>query len=635
MPLVIIESPNKIKKLTKILGSNYKVMATVGHFLLLSKKNLGFDQNSFEPDYYVDPQKQNILNNILLEAKNHREIYIATDPDREGEAIAMHIYNKLPKKGRKIKRIKFNAITKKAVFDAIKNYSNIDEDLYNAQTARRLTDRIVGFLVTKVMWNKGLKQTSAGRVQSVALKIMCDREKKISNFVSTDYWVHDIEFKEKINSSINKFNGNAYKCLSLKDSKSMKSNIESKDFYISKVSNKKRYVSPKPPFTTSTLQQKASTKLGWSSKKTMDTAQKLFGSGYITYHRTDSTRSDPSAVSDIRKEIVSIFGNNYIPSSPNTYKNKDSSQDAHEAIRPTSGQVPMGASPDEIKLFNLIKNRFMASQMSDAEFNTVVYSISSKDRELELITKGQTKTFDGFSKIIPSKTKDVLLPVLNKGDSLTVSKVTAKKNSTKPPSRFNDATLVKILEEKGVGRPSTYASIIETLLKRKYVVRSGKSFKASENGMLISDYLQENFSSIVDTKFTAEMEAALDKVSVGSLEYIKLMKSFYYQVDKAVKEVNKLKLPESFICNDTKCPKCNSGMRKNISKNGGVYLSCSTWPVCDGVIKNNKESIIDVEVGKACPSCSNIMIKRSGKFGSFWGCSSFPICRQTIKIGVK
>ena len=635
MPLVIIESPNKIKKLTKILGPNYTVMATVGHFLLLSKKNLGFDLDSFEPDYYVDPQKQNILNNILTEAKNHREIYIATDPDREGEAIGMHIYKKLPKKGRNIKRIKFNAITKKAVFDAIKNSSNIDSDLYNAQTARRLTDRIVGFLVTKVMWNKGLKQTSAGRVQSVALKIMCDREKKISSFISTDYWVHDVEFKEGINSAISKYKGSSYKCLSLNDSKSMTSNIKSKSFYISKVSNKKRYVKPQPPFTTSTLQQKASSKLGWSSKKTMDTAQKLFGSGYITYHRTDSTRSDPSAINDIRKEIVSIFGSNYISNSPNVYKNKDSSQDAHEAIRPTSGQVPMGATPDEIKLFNLIKNRFMASQMSDAEFSTVVYNILSKDKDLELITKGQTKTFDGFLKIMPSKAKDVLLPVLKQGDSLNVKKVNSKKNSTKPPSRFNDATIVKILEEKGVGRPSTYASIIETLLKRKYVVRSGKSFKVSENGILISDYLQENFSSIVDTKFTAEMENALDKVSVGSLEYIKLMKSFYYQVDKAVKEVNKLKVPESFICNDTKCPKCNSDMRKNISKNGGVYLSCTTWPACDGVIKDEKQGIIDVEIGKTCPSCSNIMIKRSGKFGSFWGCSSFPICRQTIKIGVK
>lgn len=635
MPLVIIESPNKIKKLTKILGSNYKVMATVGHFLLLSKKNLGFDHDSFEPNYYVDPQKQNILNNILFEAKNHREIYIATDPDREGEAIAMHIYNKLPKKGRSIKRIKFNAITKKAVFDSIKNSSKIDADLYNAQTARRLTDRIVGFLVTKVMWNKGLKQTSAGRVQSVALKIICDREKRISNFKSTDYWIHNIDFKDGISSSISKINGSSYRCLSLKDSNNTSKDIKSKSFLISNVIGKKRSISPKPPFTTSTLQQKSSAKLGWSSKKTMDTAQKLFGSGYITYHRTDSTRSDPSAVSDIRKEIVNIFGSKYIPKTQRLFKNKDSSQDAHEAIRPTSGQVPMGATPDEIKLFNLIKNRFMASQMSDAEFSTIAYYIKSTDEKIELITKGQSKTFDGFSKIIASKTKDVLLPVLKKGQTLTLKNVTSKKNSTKPPSRFNDATIVKVLEEKGVGRPSTYASIIETLLKRKYVVRDKKSFKASENGMLISDYLGENFSSIVDTKFTAEMEDALDKVSVGSLEYKKLMKSFYYQVDNAVKEVNKLKLPKSFICKDKLCPKCNSSTRKNISKNGEIYLSCSTWPACDGIIKNEKKGIIDIEVGKACPSCSNIMIKRSGKFGSFWGCSSFPICRQTIKVGVK
>ena len=387
----------------------------------------------------------------------------------------------------------------------------------------------------------------------------------------------------------------------------------------------KKKCGTKPPFITSTLQQDASSKFNWPSKKTMNIAQKLFGAGLITYHRTDSVRVESDKVDSVRDKVEKMYGKNYLSSSVNNWKNKDASQDAHEAIRPTFGSAPVNMLVDEKKLLKLIIDRFKASQMAEAEIektSIIIEATNGKDK-FTFVTSGDIISFDGFLKVYGNKKDDVVLPAVKSGTALTLKSVNNKSNKTKAPSRFSDASLVKKLEKEGVGRPSTYASIIDTLETRKYIMREGKSLKSTEVGIMISDFLTSNFSSLVSTEFTKKMEETLDQMSEGKIDYIPVMKTFHKNITSSVEGAVKLPLPDSFKV-DCKCPKCDSVMIKKISKHG-PFLACTSWPECNGTRSiDGKDKKIATETGKPCTKCGNIMIKRSGSNGSFWGCKSFP-----------
>lgn len=637
MPLVLIESPNKISKLRKILGQNYTIMASVGHIMDLSKKNLGVELDTFDATYKVNPDKKEIAKNIKKEALNHDVIYIATDPDREGEAIAFHLATLLPKKGVTIHRTRFNAITKEAVKKAIKNPESLNEDLYNAQQARRITDRLVGFKVSPVMWNKGLRGTSAGRVQSVALKIISDREKSIKAFVPEEYWEILAKTSLDFDADFWGINGKAFKIPDKKKADYITGlmNKGEKEFLVSEYNAKSRTRKPSPPFITSTLQQAASNSFGWGAKKTMAVAQSLFGNGLITYHRTDSTRSDPQKIKDLRDRIEKKHGKQYLSKQVNDYGPKSSSQDAHEAIRPTYEAPITTLTSDEKKLLELIGNRFMASQMANASFDQVSLKLECKTKKETFNFKknGSTMVFDGFLKVYGDIKDDVILPSLSVGDKVSWSELVSTQHFTKPPSRFSDASIIKLLEKEGVGRPSTYAAILDTLLDRKYIKREKKSLVATEIGIMVADYLSENFSSIVDTKFTSQMELNLDEIADGKKDYTDTLKQFNDDLDSQIKTATTSGLPKAFIV-DAKCPKCSKAMVKKISKHG-AFLGCSDWPTCDGTLSIDGEATSKevVETGHKCPKCSNILLKRSGRNGDFFGCKSYPACKYTAAVG--
>jgi DNA topoisomerase-1 len=630
MALIIIESPNKIKKLKSILGSGYEVMATVGHFQKLSKKKLGFDHDTFEPNYELDRNKSDIVKRIISEAKKHEKIFIATDPDREGEAIAKHIYDRLPKRGKLIKRIKFNAITKDAVKKAMKKPTDIDEGLYLSQTARRLTDRIVGYMVSPVMWKKGLANTSAGRVQSVALKYLSDKEKEVRAFKPEEYWKIKVLFDEGFEAELVKVGKDKKDRFEKTEAAAIEKNLKTATYKVHSVTSKTRTVTPKAPFITSTLQQDASNSFNWPSKKTMNVAQSLFGAGLITYHRSDSIRVEPEKIDDARDRVENLYGKNYLSSQKRDWKNADASQDAHEAIRPTYEQVPTNLLPDEKKLLKLITSRFLASQMDDAKIDKTTIDVEATNGtdKYTLRVSGDVIAFDGFMKVYGSKKDDEVLPSVKKAQALNKKNLSNTQNFTKAPPRYTDASLVKKLEKEGVGRPSTYASIIDTLESRKYIERTKKTLGATEVGIMISDYLDANFDSLVSTEFTKNMEEALDKIASGNLEYLPVMKTFYNKIEKTVEDAVKLSLPETFKV-EIGCPKCDSKMIKKISKYG-PFLACQSWPACNGTRKiDGEENNVETETGKPCTDCGNIMVLRKGKAGKFWGCKSFPICKKT------
>lgn len=637
MPLVLIESPNKISKLKKILGQNFVIMASVGHIMDLSKKNLGVELDTFDATYKINADKKDIAKDIKKEALNHDKIYIATDPDREGEAIAFHLATLLPKKGVTVYRTRFNAITKEAVKKAIKNPEKLNQDLYNAQQARRITDRLVGFKVSPVMWNKGMRGTSAGRVQSVALKVIADREGEIKRFVPQEYWEIEAKTKKGFNADFWGINGSSYKISDKSDAELILKNMEKskKRLLVSEYTAKSRTRKPAPPFITSTLQQSASNSFGWGAKKTMAVAQSLFGNGLITYHRTDSTRTDPQKIVDLRSKIEAKYGKSYLSSSTISYGPKSSSQDAHEAIRPTYDSPVSTLSSDEKKLLNLISNRFMASQMAEAKFDQVSLKLECTyaKKVYNFKKNGSTLIFDGFLKVFGEIKEDVVLPQLSVGDDVSWEELIPSQHFTKPPPRYSDASIIKLLEKQGVGRPSTYASILDTLLDRKYIKREKRSLVATEIGIMVSDYLTEMFPSIVDPAFTSAMEMNLDKISEGSLGYTDTLKEFNSGLDKQIQSATTSGLPKAFSV-DVKCPKCSSGMVKKISKHG-AFLGCSDWPTCDGTLSIDGESNSKevVETGHKCPLCQNILLKRSGKNGDFFGCKSYPVCKYTATVG--
>lgn len=636
--LVIVESPSKAKTIKKYLGSNYDVIASQGHIIDLPKSKLGVDvEDNFKPQYITMKGKAKIVKEIKDKSKNKKEIYLATDPDREGEAIAWHIKNVLNIDDDKKCRIEFNEITKSAVKKAVLNARTIDLDLVDAQQARRILDRIVGYKLSPILWKKVKKGLSAGRVQSVALKIIIDREREVRNFKPVEYWSLSVNLLKDSTSFIANFYGDKKSRIELSNEKQVNEiikDIDGKEYKVIDIKKSERKRNPAPPFTTSSLQQEASRKLGFNVKKTMMVAQKLYEAGHITYMRTDSVRISDDARAMAKEYIDSKYGSKYYEN--RYFKTKASAQDAHEAIRPSNILNGLDAfesfSKDEQKLYTLILNRFLASQMATAIYDTTKVKISVADYIFN--ANGSVVKFDGFMKLYTEGKDDKdrtkkeeleedentenILPNLEVGDSLIQDKILSRQKFTEPPARYTEASLVKTLEEKGIGRPSTYAPTISTIEERTYVEREKKYLFPTELGEIVNDLMEKNFKDIVDEKFTAEMENNLDLVAEDKVNYVEMLKEFYTPfiklVENAEKNVEKVKIPEQET--DIKCELCGRNM---VIKQGkfGKFLACPGYPEC----KNAKPLIESIDV--PCPKCGGkVLIKKTKKRRTFYVCEN-------------
>mgnify|MGYP004616033979 FL=1 len=627
--LVIVESPSKAKTIKKYLGKNYEVIASQGHIIDLPSSKLGVDvDNDFKASYITMKGKAKIIKEIKDKAKKADKVYLATDPDREGEAIAWHLRNMLKIDEREKCRIEFNEITKDAVKKAINSPRTIDENLVNAQQGRRILDRIVGYKISPVLWKKVKKGLSAGRVQSVAMRIIMDREREIRKFKKQEYWTLEAKLLKGKEEILSKFYGNTKGKIELKNEEQVNEilkNIDKREYKVVdiKVGEKKR--NPAPPFTTSSLQQDASRKFGFSVKKTMMIAQRLYESGYITYMRTDSTRISNEARDMAKEYIVKKYGAKYYEN--RFYKTKKDAQDAHEAIRPSdlskSSEVYESFPKDEQKLYTLILNRFLASQMSTAIYDTKKITINVND--YIFITNGSQVKFDGFMVLYIESTDEAssdddigILPDIEINDILKQKKLISEQKFTEPPARYTEASLVKTLEEKGIGRPSTYAPTISTLLDRVYIEKDKKYLVPTQLGEIVDDLMEKNFCNIVDISFTANMEQNLDLVSENKIDYIKMLKEFYNPFIKNLEEVQdkieKVKIPEQET--DVKCELCGRNM---VIKQGrfGKFLACPGYPEC----KNAKPLVESIDV--PCPNCGGkVLIKKTKNRRNFYVCEN-------------
>ncbi len=636
--LVIVESPSKAKTIEKFLGKSYKVLASVGHIRDLPKSKLGVDvDNDFEPQYISIRGKGKVIAELKKEAKKSKHVYIATDPDREGEAIAWHISNILNLSDDIVKRIEFREITKNAVKEAIKHPRDINMDLVDSQQARRIIDRLMGYKISPILWRKVMRGLSAGRVQSVATKIIIDREREIEAFKTDEYWNVFTTFKyekDVFKAQLTKYNNKKFKSDNEADSKKVKSEILNEKHTLSKVEQKNRVRKQPTPFTTSSLQQEASSRLNFSALKTMRIAQSLYEGkkikggivGLITYMRTDSVRISEEAREEAYEFINENYGKEYVTKYSAKNKGKNT-QDAHEAIRVTSvNRTPKDLekylTKDEYKLYTLIWNRFIASQMAAAKYLTTKYVITSKS--FESVAKGEVLVFDGFSKIYTyNNKKDQVLPIISEGSELDIKEVELEQKFTQPPSRFTEASLIKELEEKGIGRPSTYAPTITTILKRNYISKEKKLLVPTELGKITNEIMENNFEKLVEYDFTANLEKNLDTISEGDENWKELIRSFYETLlpllTKAEDNVKRYDLSE---LTDIDCEKCSSKMliKKTIK---GEFLACSNYPEC----KNTKPIL--KEIGVDCPLCDTgkIVERKTKKLKVFYGCSNFPECR--------
>lgn len=652
--LVVVESPTKAKTIEKYLGNKkYTVMASMGHLRDLPKSQFGIDvEHDFAPKYINIRGKGDLIKALKKEAKKSEKIYLASDPDREGEAIAWHLAYILGIDEHEKCRIVFNEITKPAIQEAVKNPKVINIDRVDAQQARRMLDRIVGYKLSPLLWKKIRKGLSAGRVQSVTVKMICDREKEIQKFKSEEYWTVNFKFKKKPRS--NMF---AAELIAIDDKKLMISakkedikiasktqadeicaDMENIDFKITEIKKRQRQRKAPAPFTTSSLQQDAARKLGFTSRKTMMVAQQLYEgiglgrkgpTGLITYMRTDSTRISDIALAEAREFIEANFGKEYLPEKPNVYVAGKSSQDAHEAVRPTNIQltpafVEQYLTKEQLKLYKLIWQRFLGSQMLPANYDMM--SVTMQGGKYTAKATGSKLKFAGFTAVYNDsdnkKEKDIILPDLAEGDELSLQKIESLQHFTEPPARYNDASLVKTLEEKGIGRPSTYAPIIETILARGYVVRSDKKFEPTDLGFVVVDLLEKYFKDIVDEKFTAELEYKLDEIAVGKIEKNTLLREFYVPFEKtlehAEEEIGEVEVPDEV--SDVQCELCG---RMMVVKQGryGKFLACPGFPDC----RNTKPIIKDT--GVTCPKCGGKIIERRTRRGVvFYGCENYPQC---------
>ena len=688
--LVIVESPAKAKTIQKYLGKGFTVDASYGHVKDLPKSSLGVDvENDFETEYVVIPGKEKVLAKLKKLALSADTIYLAPDPDREGEAIAAHLADELGSNGSskkkktkkdiaadavRIRRVTFNEITQRAVKEAFEHPRDIDRNLVDAQQARRVLDRLVGYQVSPLLWDKVRRGISAGRVQTVALRLIVEREREIKAFIKKEYWTidahlagpkppaFDARFLGKGEEKIEILNG--------EEAEKIRLALETADWVVRSVDKKERRRNAAPPFTTSKLQQDSSRKLRFSVKRTMMIAQRLYEGielgeeglvGLITYMRTDSTRVSPDAITEVRDYITSEYGANYRPESPNTYKDKKAAQAAHEAIRPTSAmrhpdQVKQYLQEDEFKVYKLIWQRFVASQMNPAVFDQTTVDIDAKsggDTFWFRVT-GSVMKFDGFLKVYEESKegKDEedeelkhKLPPLEAGQKLTMKSLLPEQHFTEPPPRFNEASLVKELEERGIGRPSTYATILSTILERQYVTKTGGKFMPTEIGLVVTDLLVENFKDIFDPQYTARLEEELDEIEEGKEKWTDTLAEFYKKFAKdlkyAEKHMENIKRMEKPT--DEKCERCGSPLVVKWGKHGSFY-ACSTYdkenPESCTFTKENPINLPDLDSAdmqettqeEYCENCGRVMVLKRGRFGQFMACTGYPDCKTTRRL---
>ncbi|KLE16450.1 type I DNA topoisomerase [Clostridium sp. C8] len=640
--LVIVESPAKAKTIGKYLGKNYIVEASMGHVRDLPKSKLGVDiEDNFNPKYITIRGKGDLITKLKKAAKKVDKVYLATDPDREGEAISWHLANILNISEDEKCRIVFNEITKNAVKSSIKEARKININLVDAQQARRVLDRLVGYEISPILWKNIKWGLSAGRVQSAALKLICDREEEINKFEPKEYWTVDCvatKDRKKFPIKLVQYKNKKIEINTKEESDKIIEELKKDKFIVTKVKKGTKAKNPLPPFTTSTLQQEASKKLNFMTKRTMSIAQVLYEGvevkgygtvGLITYMRTDSVRISDEAQGKALEFINLNYGKDYAPKSPRIYKGKKNIQDAHEAIRPSIIEITPeiaknSLTSEQFKLYSLIWNRFMASQMASCELNT--NSIEIRNGDYKFKASGSTIKFDGFMKLYEYATEedneDVLLPKLEENDDLNKVDIEGKQHFTQPPARYSEASFVKLLEEKGIGRPSTYVPTITTLLSRDYVKREKKNLIPTDLGFIVNNMLSEYFKQIVDVDFTAEMEKNLDHIEEGEEEWRKVVAEFFQPlkvaIDKAEKEVSKVVIEDKV--SDVPCDKCG---RMMVIKRGryGNFLACPGYPEC----KNAKPIVEEIEA--PCPKCGGkILAKKSKKGKKFFGCSNYPQC---------
>ena len=650
MNLIIVESPAKARTIKNFLSKEYTVVASKGHIMDLPKHSFGIeiDGKNFNPSYTISKEHSKTVKELKELAKKSKAIYIATDEDREGEAIGYHIANAIKKDPNSIPRIVFHEITKSAILNSLKNPKTIDIKKVNAQQARRLLDRIVGYKLSPLLSSKIQKGLSGGRVQSSALKIIIDREKEIKAFKAVEYWLIESIFNKDLEASLFSYQSKKLAKLDIKTKEKAEEIVKKakqEKFFIHSIENKERSISPQAPFMTSTLQQSSSTVLGFSAKKTMMIAQTLYEgvktakgiSGLITYMRTDSLNIAKEALNEAREFIKNEFTDEYLPAKANFYNQKSKvAQEAHEAIRPTDinlkpKNLENYLKADELKLYTLIYNRFLASQMKNAKFKQ--QSIILKSSSLEFKLNGRKLIFDGFYKIMYNENKDKLLPNFKEGEEIELSKINAKQKFTEPPPRYNEASLIKKMEGEGIGRPSTYSPTLSILQTRNYINIEKKQLIPTEISLKVMGTLEEYFNEIVDSKFTANMEDKLDMIISKDYDWQNLLYEFYEPFIKKIEEGKKnIKSQKKAIPTGENCPKCQSEL---VLRSGrfGDFVACSGFPKCK-YTKVDKE-IKEVKSEEKCDKCGSDMLVKKGRNGEFLACANYPKCKNTKSLNQK
>ncbi|RMF93757.1 MAG: type I DNA topoisomerase [Candidatus Schekmanbacteria bacterium] len=669
--LIIVESPAKAKTINKIVGKDFKVKATIGHIKDLPKSKLGINiENGFEPTYTTIKGKSKTIKELKEAAEKVKEVYIASDPDREGEMIAWHVASVIDhkkKNGKKIYRVLFNEITRDAVKKAIESPGEIDENKVEAQQARRVLDRLVGYKISPLLWKKVMYGLSAGRVQSVALRLICEREEEIKNFVSEEYWtidaINEAAQPPTFKSRLIEFKNEKIKIANKEESDRIVDEVGKEKFTVKKITKKERKRYPLPPFITSTLQQEAYRHYGFSAKKTMVIAQQLYEgldigeegtTGLITYMRTDSVRVADEAKRAAREFIKEKYGDKYFPKQSPEYASGKSAQDAHEAIRPTSPArepeaIAQYLSKDQMKIYSLIWKRFISSQMTPSIIDSTSVDISAGDYLFR--ANGNVLKFDGFRKVYTEKKdeessengngndKDVYLPEMREGEEVKLLELIPKQHFTEPPPRYTEATLVKQLEKLGIGRPSTYATIMDTIQNRNYTIKEKKKFVPTDLGILINKLLVKSFPDIINTDFTASMENRLDEIEEGKSDRLIVLNEFYEKFEKDLAAAQKEMEVEEEIT-EIKCDKCGNMMVKKWGRNG-PFLACPAYPECKNTKdfttdeEGNIKIIDDIETDEICEKCGRKMVVKQGRFGRFLACTGYPECKNTKKIAVE
>jgi len=639
MKLIIVESPTKAKTLSRFLPEEYQAIASMGHIRDLPSKKLSVDiEKDFEPTYKVVPGKRKTISKLKKKASQARQIILATDPDREGEAIAYHV-NFILKNSKKVTRITFHEITKQAIERALEKPGEIDKKLFHAQQARRILDRLVGYKLSPLLWVKIRRGLSAGRVQSPALRLIVEREKEIKAFNPEEYWKIktrlETKKKKSFTADLVKIEKKKLDLKNKQQSEQVEKDLKKADFKVLKVSKREYRKAPPPPFITSTLQRKASWIYHWSAKKTIYQAQRLYEKGLITYHRTDSVNLSKSALNKARKYIKDKYGEKWLAEKPRRFKVKSKlAQEAHEAIRVTDvskeyNQVKQKMGNDAGKLYSLIFNRFIASQMKKNVYQRMIVDIEAegKQKKYLLKAKGKKEVFSGWKKIYQAfqKEKEKYLPELKEEEKVSLLKVIPEQKFTQPPPRYTEGSLIRALEKRGIGRPSTYASIISTIQSRHYVEKDEGKFQATPVGITVNDFLMKYFEKIVDYDFTAEMENDLDKIAQGKKKWVPVVadfwKPFYKKLKKVKKNAKRQKIKAKKI--GKKCPQCKKGEQVIRVGKYGKFLSCSRFPDCKW-----KANYLEKLKGVECPKCGGAIVKRRTRKGKkFYGCENWPKCK--------